>query len=205
MMVGGGNRRTGKSSRKPAPAQPPGSTEVFRGIGRHVGRDSPYILEIPYNYADISSDGTGLFSNSDYWTPTALPNWSTLKTLFSEFKLYDARLHIQTHMGNDADGIITMRYDPDPSGTILSTLDLEQERGASVFPVAALKTMSIGLHPRTFESSEWHPIDSVTDSNNYGYNKEYGQVFERGQFIANSTTFGKRFFSCRVGFRGFKS
>lgn len=173
---------------------------------RSQGKDNPFTLEIDYNWKTESSDAGGLYAGASgaYFDPTNLPGWSQLKNLFKEFRLVYYAIKIIPFQGTDQSGMVCFRRTNDPSETVQASYELERELGATEHMLANIKTLIIPCFPDTAEEADWHPIDATTDANNFGYAKEFGQIFGRGVTTNASTTIFNFMEIARVVFRGYK-
>jgi hypothetical protein len=212
MRRGSGSRKvnilTGKpfrnSRNESRPAIPTYSSVPGQSL-RSQGKDNPFTLEIEYNWKVEQTDASGYYAGASgaYFDPTNLPGWSALKTLFKEFRLVYYAIKITPNQGVDQTGYVCFRKSNDPTETVQASYELERELGATEHMLSNTKNLIIPCMPDTAEEADWHPIDETTDSNNYGYNKEYGQIFGRGESSVSQKIF--TFVEiARVVFRGFK-
>lgn len=176
---------------------------------RAQGKDNPFTLELSYNYKIEITDASGNYvgASSAYFDPTGLAGWSALKTLFKEYKLVKYGMFIRSLHGRDQSGLMSVRKTNDPAETVFGNLDLELENGADEYSFSELtKGIFIPADPDTQGESEWRLVDETTDANNFGYNKEYGQIFVRAQNtgIVSNNLFSFHEFA-RVVFRGYKT
>jgi hypothetical protein len=165
-------------------------------------------LDISYNYQDLVADGSGEYSavSGAYFDPTGLPGWSVLKTIFREFRLVSYANTFVCLQGVDAAGQLAVRLSNDPDESVPTDVDTELEAGAQYKVLAGMvnRPFVVAHSPQTAEQRDWHLIDDSVDSNNFGYAKEFGQLFMTANALSASSHFAQFWESARVVFRGFK-
>jgi hypothetical protein len=187
-----------------------GNGQVESDVGNNLraqGKDNPFTLNVRYNYKLESSDGSGIYvgASGAYFDPTGLPGWASLKLLFKEFRLVFYAINIKPVMGDNT-GLLSFRKTNEAGAVVFGTIEAEIEYGADDIPIAELHQGKEILNlPDTPEEAKWHIIDAVTDSNNFGFAKEFGQIFIRGRHLPVSTGIFTFTEHCRVVFRGYKS
>jgi hypothetical protein len=100
--------------------------------------------------------------------------------------------------------MFTLRATEDPAESIAATVAAELDLGARMLSSSNLEKGFVqSYRPDTAEEAQWHLIDPTVDANNFGYSKEFGQIFVRGEYLEPSVpvfAFNER---ARVVFRGY--